>query len=210
MNRAIVALVVVAVALTGCGKIKASKVKEIVFKDIPLEEQQMLHDKYVGRSGWTRTPIEDLTERVTQGEPRKKVIAIDTRVTIMDLNFAYNGAVTVTDSKRRKIVAGLHIERPLTVDKIEAQLDDMMWFQGPLLRHVDYIRKWGTKTARAVVNHEVFIGMPSEAAIESWGIPTIVNKSEIGGRKEEQWVYKLPLKSKYIYVVNSKVTKWED
>jgi hypothetical protein len=122
----------------------------------------------------------------------------------------YRGSVTVEDSKRRYIVAGLDCERPLSVEKIEASLADMMWFRSPLLRHVDYIRKWGTKTARAVVNHEVFIGMPSEAAIESWGIPTTVRTSDIGDTTEEQWVYKLPLKSKYIYIKEGKVTKWEN
>jgi hypothetical protein len=99
---------------------------------------------------------------------------------------------------------------PLTSEKIEDKLSELMWFQDPLLRHVDYIREWGSRTARAVVNHEVFIGMPREAALESWGPPTKVNYSEIGGKKEEQWVYKGALKSKYIYIVENKVTKWED
>ena len=61
-----------------------------------------------------------------------------------------------------------------------------------------------------MVNHEVFIGMPVDAALESWGIPTTVNVNEIGGKNEEQWVYKQPLKSRYVYVVGGKVTKWED
>jgi hypothetical protein len=199
-----------AVILTGCSKIKTSKVTGAISKDVALEKQQMMREKYVGRDAWTRMTLEDLTERETPGEPKKKVIPRDTRVEIVDLNFAYNGAVTVHDPKKRKIVVALNVERPLTVEKIEASLDDMMWFESPLLRHVEYIQRWGTKTARAVVNHEVFIGMPEDAALESWGIPTAVNVNEIGGRNEEQWVYKQPLKSRYIYVVGGKVTKWED
>jgi hypothetical protein len=210
MNKVVVAVGVLAVLLVGCGKLKTESVRRVIIKDIPLEEQNMLLDKYVGRSAWTRTRIEDLTERQVQGEPKKKVIPIDTRVEIVDLNFVYSGSVTMEDSKRRFIVAGLDCEKPLSVDKIEARLADMMWFQSPLLRQVDYIRKWGTKTARAVVNHEVFIGMQSEAALESWGIPSTVRTSPIGDTIEEQWVYKQPLKSKYIYIKEGKVTKWED
>jgi len=210
MKRALVALGVLAVFLTGCSKLKTENIKRVIVKDIPLEEQNRLLDEYVGRSAWARMELDDLTERVVQGEPKKKIIPQDGRVEIIDLNFAHNGAVTVEDKKRRFIVVGLHIERPLTPDKIEARMADMMWFQSPLLRHVDYIRLWGSRTARAVVNHEVFIGMPKEAALESWGIPTTVNTNEIGDKKEEQWVYKQTLKSKYVYVVGGKVTKWED
>ena len=68
-------------------------------------------------------------------------------------------------------------------------MDELFWFKDPVLRHVDYIRKWGSKTARAVVNHEVFIGMSAEAAKESWGVPATVNMNEIGGKVNEQWVY---------------------
>jgi len=210
INKVVVAVGVFAVLLAGCGKLRTENVKRIIVKDIPLEEQNMLLEKYVGRSAWARMPIEDLTERQVDNEPKKKVIPIDSRVEIVDLNFVYNGSVTIEDSKRRYIVAGLHCEKPLSVEKIEARLADMMWFQSPLLRHVDYIRMWGTRTARAVVNHEVFIGMQSEAAIESWGIPTTVRTSDIGDTTEEQWVYKMPLKSRYIYIKEGKVTKWED
>jgi hypothetical protein len=210
MRRIVVAIAVFAVALTGCSKFKTSNVTRVIVKDIPLEEQQMLLDKYVGRVAWTRMTLDDLTERETPGEPKKKVVPRDTKITIVDMNFVYNGSLLIQDPRRRKIVVGLNVDSPLSVAKIEDRLADMMWFDSPVLRQVGYIRKWGTRTARAVVNHEVFIGMPSDAALESWGIPTAVNRNEIGGKNEEQWVYKQPLKSKYIYVVEGKVSKWED
>lgn len=211
MKRALVAVGVFAGLFTGCSKIKTSDVTGVIVKDVPLHEQQMLIEKYVGRTGWARMPIEDMSEKENPPEPKKKIIPRDAKIKIVDLNFVYTGSATIQDGKRKKIVAALNIERPLTVEKIEKRLDDMMWFQSPVLRHVDYIRQWGTKTARAVVNHEVFVGMPKEAALESWGLPTLVNLNEIGDKKtEEQWVYKQPLKSKYIYVLDGKVTKWED
>lgn len=210
MKRAVLAIGVLAVFLSGCGKLKTEHVTKVIVKDLPLQDQEKMLDEYVGRSAWTRMPLDDLTERETAGEPKKKIIPIDTRIKIVDLNFAFSGAVMVEDPKRRRIVIGLDVERPLSIEKIEARLADMMWFQSPMLRHVDYIRMWGTKTARAVVNHEVFIGMSKEAVLESWGIPTTVNTNEIGDKKEEQWVYKLPLKSKYVYIIDEKVSKWED
>jgi hypothetical protein len=60
------------------------------------------------------------------------------------------------------------------------------------------------------MNHEVFAGMQSEAAIESWGIPNEIRVSEIGAQKEEQWVYKQTKRSKYLYIIDNKVGRWEE
>lgn len=210
MKKLIAPFGILMLVLAGCSSTGVNKVRNVIVKDLPLEDQQMLREKYIGQIAWTRVVLEDLAERETPGEPKKHVAPRDTKVEIIDLNFAYNGAVTVLDPRRRKIVHGLEIERPLSVEKFDERMDDILWFKSPMLRHVDYIRSWGKRTARAVREHEVFIGMPREAALESWGIPTKINTNEIGGKNEEQWVYKEPRKSRYIYIIDGKVTKWED
>lgn len=190
----------------------------VIGKDLDLGEQAGLKDRYVGKPAWTRGTLDDLTEREVPGEPKKKIVPRDTKVEIFDLTFSYTGAVTVIDKgtyggnipKRRKITHGLHIERPMTVDKVETKLAQLFWFKDPTLRQIDYIRDWGKKTARAVVDHEVFIGMPADAAIESWGIPTDIRTSVIGGRDEEQWAYKEAQRTKYIYIIHGKVSKWDE
>lgn len=196
MKKIIIMLVLLQMVL-GC-----SFVKEKVVKDVPLEQQEMLLEKYQNRVAWTRQILEDLKQR--------GVVQRDVQVEIVDLDFHWNGSVTLMTKNRKKIVYGLELERPLTVDKIESKLDEIFWFNSPMLRHVAYIREWGKKTARAIRNHEVFIGMTGEAALESWGVPTDMNVNEIGGKREEQWVYKLGKRNKYIYIVDNKVTKWED
>lgn len=211
MKKLIATVGILILALTGCSGSKGvDRVRNLIVKDIALEDQQMLNEKYLGQNAWTRVVLEDLTERETPGEPKKRVAPRDTKVEIINLNFSKNGAVTVLDPRRRKIVHGLEIERPLSVEKIEAKMDDILWFDDPMMRHVRYIRQWGKRTARAVRNHEVFIGMPREAALESWGTPTKINTNEIGGKNEEQWVFKEPRKSRYVYIIGGKVTKWED
>jgi len=190
-------ILVVILVFFGC-----SSVKNAVIKDIPIEKQKSMLKEYRNRKAWTRVILEDLSQR--------GVIQRDTKVEIIDLDFHMNGSVTVRGPKRKKIVAGLNIERPLTVPKMEAKLNEMFWFKSPMLRQVDYIRKWGSKTARAIRNHEVFVGMAAEAARESWGIPTEVISHEIGGQTEEQWIYRVGNRSKYIYIVNDKINKWED
>ncbi|MEJ2722350.1 MAG: hypothetical protein P8181_14615 [bacterium] len=205
-------VVIVAIVAVGCSNTGGvSKINQVIMKDIPIEEQLALLEKYQGRHAWSRGLIQDITEREEiQGEPKKRVILRDTKVTIIDMNFAYNGAVTIEGPKGRRIDAGLNIERPLTVDKIEARLHELFWFKDPTLRHVEYIRKWGKKTAQSVVNHEVFVGMPADAARESWGLPDEIRVSEIGGGKEEQWVYKEGKRNRYIYVLEGKVGRWEE
>lgn len=214
MKNVVVGILVVAVAVIGvsCDSLKGvKKVGTVITKDLALEDQLALLDKYRGRHAWTRGVLEHLTERVdTPGEPKKKIILRDTKVTIVDLNFVYRGAVTVDDPKGKRIVAGLNIQPPLSPEKYDARLAEIFWFEDPTLRHVEYIRKWGKKTARAVMNHEVFAGMPAEAAIESWGLPDETRVSEIGQQKEEQWVYKQTKRSKYIYVIDNRVGRWEE
>jgi hypothetical protein len=179
-----------------------STVKKTIVPDIPLDRQNALLDEYKNRTAWTRLVLEDLKHR--------GVVQRDTRIKIIDLDFHWNGSVTVLTDKRKKIVYGLDLDRPVTVESIKAKLDEIFWFKSPMLRQVYYIRHWGKKTARAIRNHEVYIGMTGEAALESWGVPTSLNKHEIGGKTEEQWIYKLGKHNKYIYIVDNKVTKWED
>lgn len=198
MKRLLLILPLVLLVATTC-----TRVKRQVNKDIPLEQQTNMLEEYKDRLAWTRVVLEDLGEGGS--------IPRDTKVKIRDLDFHFNGSVKVeTVKKRKRIVHGLDIPRPLTQEKIHVALADLFWFKDPTLRQVDYIRKWGKKTARAIVAHDVFVGMPAEAAEESWGAPAKRNVNEVGGKKNEQWVYPVGKRSKYIYIIDGKVSKWED
>ncbi len=199
MKRVMI-LACLAMAVVGC-----SKAKQVFVKDMPIEDQMSVHEDYRDRSAWTRQVIEDIGEGGS--------IDRDTKVKIVDVNMAYGGAVLVkTPNNKTRIKYDLDIERPLTKQKIDARLDEIFWYEDPVLRQVAYIRKWGKKTARAIAAHEIIIGMPAEAAIESWGHPADVNVNEIGGKKNEQWIYPdaKQKRNKYIYVIDGKVTKVED
>lgn len=198
MKRLLLILPLVMLVAVSC-----AKVKKQVSKDIALDKQQELLEYYRDRSAWTRTVLEDLGEGGS--------IPRDTKVKIIDLDMHFTGAVTVeTVEKRKRYVHGLEIASPLTPEKIHERMDDLFWFKDPTLRQVDYIRKWGKKAARAIVAHEVFVGMTAEAAEESWGVPAKKNVNEIGDKREEQWVYPVGKRSKYIYIIDGKVSKWED
>jgi hypothetical protein len=202
----------VVIGAFGCGGIKGvDKIKTVVVKDVALEDQLALAKKYQRRHAWTRGAIEDLTERPeTPNEPKRRVILRDTKVTVIDLNLVYEGSVTVEDPKGRRIVAAMNCEPPLSVERVEKRLSELFWFDDPTIRHVDYIRKWGKSTARSVMNHEVFAGMPAEAARESWGIPDEVVASETQGVKEERWKYKEGKRTKYLFMVGGVVGRFEE
>lgn len=177
--------------------------KKVVVKDIPLEEQQEVMTEYKNRSAWTRGVLEDIGEGGS--------IPRDTKVSIYDVAMHYHGSVTVKTLKRgNTLTHALDLERPLTKAKIDAKMDRLFWFVDPTMRQVAYIRKWGKKTARAIVAHEVFIGMSAEAAVESWGHPAKTNLDDVSGKKHEQWIYPIGKRSRYIYIIDDKVTKWDD
>ena len=197
--RKLILILPLVLAITAC-----SGYKKVVVKDIPLEEQKDILDTYKDRSAWTRGALEDTGEGET--------IPRDTKIQIYDIGMYYSGTVTVKTLKRKNTIThALELDRPLTKVKIDEKMATLFWFTDPTMRQVDYIRKWGKKTARAVVAHEVFVGMSAEAAVESWGYPVKKNISEIGGKKEEQWIYPAAgNRNNYIYVSNNKVTKWTD
>jgi hypothetical protein len=198
LKRLLLILPLVLLTVMSC-----SKVKRQVSKDIPLDQQNQILDYYKNRSAWTRIVLEDLGEGGS--------IPRDSKIKIIDLDMHFTGSVSVESIKKdKRIVHGLDLERPLSEEKIRAGMDDIFWFKDPTLRQVDYIRKWGKKTARAVMTHEVFVGMNAEAAAESWGVPAKTNVNEIGDKREEQWVYPVGKRSKYIYIIDGKVSKWED
>jgi hypothetical protein len=188
----------VLIAANGC-----SQVKNVVVKDIPLEEQKLIHDTYKDRTAWTRGVLEDMGEGGS--------IPRDEKIQIADVGLHYSGSVTVrTLKKRNKVRQALELERPLSKEKIDAKMEELFWFVDPTLRQVAYIRKWGKKTAQAIVDHEVFVGMTAEAAVESWGFPAKRNIHDIGGKREEQWIYPAGKRNKYIYIIDNKVSKWDD
>ncbi len=188
------------VAVAAC-----SSVKNVVVKDIPLEDQQAVLEKYKDRIVWTRVVLQDLGEGGS--------IARDQKVRVIDVSMVYEGSVTVqTLQKKNKVRQGLNLERPLTPEKIDVAMDQLFFYEDPVLRQVGYIRKYGKKTARAIMDHEVFVGMPSDAALESWGSPAKKNTSEINGRINEQWIYPSPEsnKNRYIYLADGKVLRWDE
>jgi hypothetical protein len=198
LKRLLVILPLVLLVAVSCAKVKRQ-----VSKDIPLDEQNELLKYYKDRSAWTRVVLDDLGEGGSV--PR------DTKIKIFDVDMHFSGSVAVeTMKKNKRIVHGLDIERPLTPEKFHAKMDDIFWFKDPTLRQVDYIRKWGKKAGRAIVAHEVFVGMTADAAEESWGVPAKRNVNEINNKKNEQWVYPVGKRSKYIYIIDGKVSKWED
>ena len=193
-------ILAMAAALVAC-----SSVKNVVVKDIPLEEQELILKEYKDRIVWTRAVLQDLGEGGSL--PR------DLKVRIVDVAMVYEGTVTVqTLQKKNRVRQGLNIERPLNKEKIDAALAELFFFEDPVLRHVSYIRKYGKKTARAIMEHEVFVGMPSDAALESWGTPAKKNTNSINDVVNEQWIYPSAVanKNRYIYIANGKVLRWDE
>jgi hypothetical protein len=194
----------IAVALVATAA--CSTVKKVVVKDVPLEEQEIILKEYKDRFVWTRSVIEDMGEGGS--------IPRDEKVKIVDVGLVLNGSVTLeTLKKKNRIVHGLEIERPLNKAKIDARLAELLFFEDPTIRHVGYIRKYGKKTATAIMDHELYAGMQAEAVVESWGPPARKQTSEgAGGAVTEQWAYPTPnaSRSRYVYLKNGKVEKWDE
>ena len=200
MKRLSVFLFATVVAMSAC-----SSVKKVVVKDIPLEEQEAVLDKYKDRNVWTRVVLHDMGDG--------GAIARDEEVKIVDVAMHYKGSVTVQTMKRKnRVVQALELDHPLTPAKIDARLADLFWFDDPTIRHVKFIRKYGKKTAQAIMDHQVFAGMSSDAAECSWGPPMSKQMNELQGVKHERWIYPTdtPKKTKALDLTDGNVSHWDE
>jgi hypothetical protein len=80
------------------------------------------------------------------------------------------------------------------------------------MRHVTFIRKYGKKTAQAIMEHQVFAGMSAEAAIDSWGPPISKQVNERDGVVNERWIYPTdtPKKTRALDLKDGKVSRWDE
>ncbi len=71
--------------------------------------------------------------------------------------------------------------------------------------------KYGEKDAQRIINMQIWIGMTSEMAIDSWGHPDDINKTVLENNIREQWIYrKLNSNDVYLYFDNEVLTSWQD
>jgi hypothetical protein len=52
-------------------------------------------------------------------------------------------------------------------------------------------KRWSTEMTRAVINHQVAVGMTAEMVRMSWGEPRSINRTVTTGHTTEQWVYSM-------------------
>jgi hypothetical protein len=185
--------------LSGCNLVKR------VMKDIPVQQQDQLDDQYIGKEAWTRSLLIDLGP--------EGVIDRDVKVKIISLDLHWTGSVMVEAPNRHRITHGLGLERPLTMQAVQEKMDRLFWFGTPEYRYRMNLRKFGKKTSKAVFDHQVFKGMKREAALESWGFPDEMKSTDIGGKLEEQWIYKdvrQKTKKRYVFIVEGQVDNWEE
>jgi hypothetical protein len=176
-----------------------------VVKDIPIQEMDKLSETYVGREGWTRSLLVDLgPEGVIDRDIKVKIISLDTH---------WTGSVTVEGPNRHRLIHGLGLERPLTMQAVEEKLNKLFWFTKPEYRYRMNLRKYGKKTAKSIFEHQLFKGMKREAALESWGYPDELKSVDLSGKLEEQWIYKdirQKTKKRYVYIIDGFVDTWEE
>jgi len=182
-----------------------SSVKDVVNKDVPLEVQQQIDEEYKDRYVWTRVQLQDLGEGGT--------IPRDEKVRIVDVGTHKAGDVTVeTLKKKNRVVQGLNLTKPVTKAKVDSALTEFFWFDDPTLRHVAFIRKYGTDNAKLIMNHDLVAGMTPDAAMASWGKPAKITTSERNGVVQERWSYPSAVlgKSKNIDFENGKIKRWDE
>ena len=169
--------------------------------DIPINYQNTLKEKYVGRRAWTRATMQD----------EKKDIRIeqDQEVEIVSLGLYRTGSVTILSKVgHKRVVFPFHLERPLTLENYEKVLLDYLWLTSPEERFEADKQKYGTRIAEAIRDHKILKDMPQFVAYLSWGAPTGIEMPE--GTTVERWTYDTAnLQAARVDFLDGKVARFE-
>jgi hypothetical protein len=198
-KRMLILFLVTAMMLGGCRAVNLIK------KDMPIEDMDYLEEKYLGRTGWTKSYLVDMGQN--------GVLEQDTKVEIVELDMHWNGAVGVKAPDNHKYRHALELERPVTREKFEDAINRLLWFQSPEKRYRENLWEYGKELAKAILNHELLKGMNKDAALESWGPPDKIERNEIGGVDQEQWIYRDPrddTSKSYIVFEDGLVAEWSE
>jgi len=170
--------------------------------DIPINYQNTLKEKYVGKRAWTRATMQD--------EKKEGVrIEQDQEVKIVDLGLHRTGSVTIlSKTGHKRVVFPFHLERPLTLEGYEKILLDYLWMTSPEERFEAAKQKYGTRIAEAIRDHKILKDMPQYVAYLSWGAPSGVDLPE--GTAVERWTYDTPnLQGARVDFLDGKVYQFE-
>ena len=69
------------------------------------------------------------------------------------------------------------------------------------------IRKYGSTKGTKIYEREIWVGMTSQMARDSWGEPDNINRTGNANGVREQWVYK---PGSYLYFENGVLTAWQN
>ena len=148
-----------------------------------MEYHDILREKYVGKSAWTRLTV--------QHEKKNVKIEQDQEVVISDLGLHRTGSITVvTVDGKKRVVFSFSLERPLTLEYYERALLDAFWLTTPEERYAADKEKYGTRVADAIRDHKILQDMPMYVAYLAWGAPTKILPIKRG--TDETWTYNTP------------------
>jgi len=68
------------------------------------------------------------------------------------------------------------------------------------------VNKYGAQAISNVMQEKIYVGMPKDLLIMSWGEPSTINRNSYG---RDQWVYRWPgSSSDYVYVEKGRIVAW--
>ena len=113
------------------------------------------------------------------------------------IGFVMEDAITITPEMSDFVLAEKEKEKQLELER-NKELEEKI--------KQNLIAEYGEMDGKRIYAKKVWIGMNKNMAMESWGYPTDINKTETAYGISEQWVYdKGNYNYKYLYFENNKL-----
>lgn len=108
-----------------------------------------------------------------------------------NLSLERSAIIKKIDSLERRLV---EIDEILTNAKTENKLEAM-------------ISKYGKNKGKLIANGKVWVSISAEMALDSWGKPEKIQKSEVSSGLAEKWSYS---DGRYLFFKNKRLESWNE
>lgn len=189
-----------------------NEIERIKSREILLKISDSALVGYVRKNAYIKKSPKVLAEIIHQQKERNKAI-------VLDYSNSYIGACIgeicgyiseVWFEKTDEIKDFIRIKKQEAEDLRNLKIEQELKAERDELakQKKKYIRKYGEKVYKELIEGYIWIGMSKEMAIISRGYPSDINRSVGSWGVHEQWVY--GNNGVYLYFENGKLSSWQD
>jgi hypothetical protein len=182
---------------------------ESAINQIKLDEK--VGEVYICSSSTNISKTPDKYEVVIYLPKNSKVKLLDQNKTHYKINFKDSVGWVLKDAliPEKDVINKINEKKAIEKSDSLLRIENKKIQESELIkRKASMIKKYGTSVAEKILSSKFWLGMTSDMAIESLGLPDKNNRTIGSWGVHEQWIYER--RELYLYFENGTLTSWQD